>query len=66
MTTIGTGTFTEWVDAVRNYTLPQLRFEVPPTSDLLELTDRFGLEQWEHYVLRLERNIVKNHWTFPW
>jgi hypothetical protein len=38
----------------------QLRCDVPPTPELLEAMGRFGLEDWERYVLRLERERAQD------
>lgn len=55
----------EWLSMVGHITLPELRCEVPPTQELLGMIDSVGLQQWQAYCTRLEREIVRNRWTWP-
>jgi hypothetical protein len=46
-----------WKALVRasGWTPGQLRCDEPPTDEMLEAMDRAGLDAWERYVRRLER-----------
>jgi hypothetical protein len=46
--------FEAFRQATAGRTLAELRCDVPPADDLLNLMDRFGLERWEQFVSRLE------------
>lgn len=49
----------EWLSMVGHITLPELRCEVPPTQELLGMIDSVGLQQWQTYCTRLERERVQ-------
>ena len=51
--------FKKWV-AERGYTVRQLRCDdAPPTAEMEEVMSRIGLDRYERYVLRYEREQGK-------
>jgi len=48
--------FVQAIEAA-DYTLAQLRCDVPPSDGLLALMDQVGLARYESYVLRWEREV---------
>ncbi len=50
-------TYDEWKSEVERegYTVEQVMFDVPPSPEILAFLDRTGMERWERYALRYER-----------
>ncbi len=45
--------------AEEGWTLPQIRCEVSPPQDMLDMMDRIGLGLWEKWALQLEKELGK-------
>ena len=54
-------TYAAWktMIAAAGWTFAQLRCDVPPDAEMLEAMDTVGLDVWEHYVLRLEKELTR-------
>jgi hypothetical protein len=49
--------YSQFVDLVRarGWSVPQLRCDVTPTQEVLDLMDNIGLEKFEDFVMRYSR-----------
>ena len=55
----------DWLEKVGHLSLPEIRCEIPPTQEVLDMIDATGLGLWESYVAQLKRRIVRDHWVWP-